>query len=99
VRKVLAGETCISPGLTLTIREPTLRRKFERGEAPRLTPRQIEILKLISSGRTDVEIAELLNITTRTVRFHRLETARKLGVSGRAALTKYAISHGLSPLE
>jgi NarL family two-component system response regulator LiaR len=60
-----------------------------------LTARQIEVIRLIGSGQANDEIAAALDITIRTVRFHRSEIARKLGISGTPALTQYALGHGL----
>jgi DNA-binding NarL/FixJ family response regulator len=94
VREVLAGRKYVSAELADNIPDPQLKREFEPGTASDLTARQREILSLIARGRSNSEIAAELNITIRTVRFHRAEISRKLGVSGTAALTRYAIAHG-----
>jgi DNA-binding NarL/FixJ family response regulator len=95
VGEVLAGRSYVTPELTRTIPDPLLRKAFEQGRVPDLTGRQVEVLRLIATGRSHAEIASALDITARTVRFHRAEITRKLGISGTAALTRYAIEHGM----
>jgi DNA-binding NarL/FixJ family response regulator len=95
VREALAGRNYVTPDLTKTIADPQLRKAFERGQVPTLTDRQREILRLIANGRSNDEIATALGIRVRTVRFHRAEIARKLGISGTTALTRYAMAHGI----
>lgn len=60
-----------------------------------LSPREREVLQLIAEGRTEKEIAFLLNISIKTVGFHRENIKRKLGLRTTAELTKYAIQQGL----
>ena len=60
-----------------------------------LSPRERETLQLIAEGRTEKEIAFLLNISIKTVGFHRENIKRKLGLRTTAELTKYAIQQGL----
>jgi DNA-binding NarL/FixJ family response regulator len=95
VRAVLAGKNYVTPELTKAISDSQAREAFERGQVPALTARQSEVLKLIASGRSDEQIALELRVALRTVRFHRRQIGQKLGISGTAALTKYAVAHGL----
>lgn len=60
-----------------------------------LSPRERETLQLIAEGRTEKEIAFLLNISIKTVGFHRENLKRKLGLRTTAELTRYAIEQGL----
>jgi DNA-binding CsgD family transcriptional regulator len=60
-----------------------------------LTPRELEILRLIADSYTTKEIAETLCISPKTVAAHRGHILRKLGVKDRVALTRYAIKRGL----
>jgi DNA-binding NarL/FixJ family response regulator len=60
-----------------------------------LTPREIEVLKLVAHGRTSSEIGEALRIGRRTVESHRASVASKLGARTQAALIRYAIERGL----
>jgi predicted ATPase/DNA-binding CsgD family transcriptional regulator len=58
-----------------------------------LTAREVEILRLVAQGKTDAQIAEQLVISPRTVNWHLTSIYSKLGVSSRAAATRYAIEH------
>lgn len=62
----------------------------------RLTPRQIEVLRLIGRGLTDAQIAEALFLSRRTVHAHVRAIFRTLEVSRRSAATRYAMQHGLT---
>jgi DNA-binding CsgD family transcriptional regulator len=61
-----------------------------------LTPREIEVLKLASLGMTDAAIGDALFISSRTASQHLRSIYGKLGVSTRAAATRYALEHGLA---
>lgn len=61
-----------------------------------LTPRQREVLQLVAEGRTIKEIAALLNISPKTVEFHKAQIMFHLNLHTTAELTKYALTHGLT---
>ena len=71
----------------------------QQGLAPpgleHLTPRQIEVLRLVARGMTNQEIAETLFLSRRTVHAHLRSIFHKLGVGHRSAATRYAVQHGL----
>ena len=60
-----------------------------------LTPRQREVLQLVAEGKSTREISTALNITVKTVEFHRNNLMDELGVRSIAELTRYAISRGI----
>jgi DNA-binding NarL/FixJ family response regulator len=60
-----------------------------------LTPRQQQVLRLLSEGRTQKEIASILDVSTRTVEFHKYELMRRLAVRSSAELMAVAARHGL----
>jgi len=64
-------------------------------QADRLSPREIEVLRLVTAGRTAVEAGRVLGISAHTVRRHLSNMASKVGVHGRVALTRYAVDHHL----
>jgi two-component system response regulator NreC len=64
-----------------------------------LTPREREVLQLLSEGKRTTQIAELLHISIKTVETHRMQIMHKLGMRSVAELTKYAIREGLTSLE
>jgi DNA-binding NarL/FixJ family response regulator len=76
-----------------------LSRKFqpiqEEIEADLLTPRQRDILRLVSVGHTNREIAEMLEISVRTVEVHRFNLMRRLNVRNVAQLLRRALQLGL----
>ncbi len=61
----------------------------------RLSPREIEVLRLVTAGRTAAETGRALGISAHTVRRHLSNMASKVGVHGRVALTRYAVEHHL----
>lgn len=60
-----------------------------------LTPRQREVLQLVAEGKSTKEIATILNISIKTVEFHKSHIMKQLDLHTTAELTKYAISHRL----
>jgi DNA-binding NarL/FixJ family response regulator len=49
----------------------------------------------VAEGRSDKEIASVLNVSVRTVAFHKINLRQKLGIHTTAQLTKYALDHGI----
>jgi DNA-binding CsgD family transcriptional regulator len=66
-----------------------------RPRADGLTGREVEILRLVSSGLTNRQLAEGIGVSTRTVDAHLRSIYAKLGVKSRSAATRYAIEHNL----
>jgi DNA-binding NarL/FixJ family response regulator len=60
-----------------------------------LTAREVEVLRLVTQGLTDAQVAEQLVISPRTVNFHLTSIHSKIGISSRAAATRYAIEQHL----
>jgi DNA-binding CsgD family transcriptional regulator len=60
-----------------------------------LTAREVEVLRLLATGATNREIADVLVISEHTARRHLQNIFAKIGVSSRAAATAYAYEHGL----
>jgi DNA-binding NarL/FixJ family response regulator len=60
-----------------------------------LTARQREVLQLVAEGMTVKEIASALNISPKTVEFHKSQIMTQLDLHTTAELTKYALVHGL----
>ena len=61
----------------------------------RLTPRQREVLQLVAEGKTTKQISAALQISPKTVEFHRNSLMQELGVRTTAELTRYALSRGI----
>ncbi|MBU1936831.1 response regulator transcription factor [bacterium] len=64
-----------------------------------LSAREREVLQLLAEGRTTRDIADLLNLSTKTIETHRMHVMEKLNIHTIAELTKYAIREGLTPLD
>jgi DNA-binding NarL/FixJ family response regulator len=98
IREVVAGRTFLCPEIaSLAVSEFVQRvRLANPAERVGLTPAECNVLRLLASGKSNKEIAASLHISPRTVEVHRTHIQQKLGVSGVAELTKYAIHLGLT---
>lgn len=95
-RAVLRSDAFVYPTtLPARTREALERARTAPAEADVLTPRELEVLKLVAEGHTTQEVAELLVISVKTVETHRSHIAGKLGARDRVDLTRYAIRRGL----
>jgi DNA-binding NarL/FixJ family response regulator len=98
VRRTAGGDTVFTPGLAgLVLGEyrrlaatPTA-----HDEAPRLTDRETEVLRLVAKGMSYKQIAERLSVSHRTVQNHVQHTLHKLQLHNRVELVRYAIEKGL----
>ena len=96
VRAAMRGDSFLYPSAVTTL----VRDYVERGgrgeeQFDILTPRELEVLKLIAEAHTSKEIADMLFISIKTVERHRQNILDKLGMSDRVELTRYAIRRGL----
>jgi len=73
----------------------TKERATQRDESTRLTERQREIVQLLAEGKSAKEIATVLNISSRTVEFHKYRIMKDLGIKSAAELVHYAVRHGI----
>jgi DNA-binding NarL/FixJ family response regulator len=93
VRAAMRGEPFLYPAaVTALIRDYLVR---EETPADPLSPRELEVLKLIAEAFTSDQIAQQLSISRRTVDRHRENILAKLGMRDRVELTRYAIRRGL----
>ncbi|MEV6299159.1 response regulator transcription factor [Actinoplanes sp. NPDC051861] len=89
VRRTASGEPVFTAGLAgLVLGE---HRRLDTG----LTPREIEVLRLVAKGLTYKQVAERLTISLRTVQNHVQNTLHKLQFHNRSELVRYAIENGL----
>jgi DNA-binding NarL/FixJ family response regulator len=96
-RASMRGEPFLYPAAVTALVRDYLDRARRGEAAPKdpLTPRELEVVKLIAEGHTTEEIAELLVISKKTVERHRANILEKLEMRNRVELTRYAIRHGL----
>ena len=89
---IVRGETYLSPEIAAALtRALVAQRKEAEDPAPKLTQREIEIIKLISKEYSNEKIANELFISERTVETHRKNIFRKTGTKGVVGLLKYAM--------
>ncbi len=96
VREVLRGKSYLSPIIAKDTVDFLLRQdKRMIDEAERLTERQREVLQLLAEGKCMKEVAAVLNITTRTVAFHKYRIMELLNAKSSAELVQYAMRNHL----
>jgi len=96
VREVLRGKSYLSPMIAKDTVDFLLRQdKKLIDEADKLTERQREVLQLLAEGKCMKEVAAVLNLTTRTVAFHKYRIMEVLNVRTNAELVQYAIRNHL----
>jgi DNA-binding NarL/FixJ family response regulator len=92
IREVMRGRSYITPLITHDL-IGTLLHPESHTPARDLTPRQREVLQLLAEGHSMKEIASVLNISPRTVAFHKYEMMLQLKVKTTAELVQYAVRH------
>jgi DNA-binding NarL/FixJ family response regulator len=96
VRRTAEGDAVFSPGLAgLVLGEFRRMAANPASDAPRLTDREAEILRMVGTGMSYRQIAERLVLSHRTVQNHVQNTLAKLQLHNRVDLVRYAIEHGL----
>jgi DNA-binding NarL/FixJ family response regulator len=96
-RAAMRGEPFLYPAAVTALIRDYLERARSGEATPEdpLSPRELEVVKLIAEGDTSEEIAEQLFISKKTVDRHRANVLEKLGMRNRVELTRYAIRRGL----
>ena len=96
IREVLKGNMYVTPVLAKEGLQSFMDRVEHSRKTPlKLTDRQQEILQLLAEGRSAKEVGGLLNISTRTVEFHKYRIMENLQLKTTAELVQYAIKHGI----
>jgi DNA-binding NarL/FixJ family response regulator len=92
IREVMLGRSYVTPLVTQDLVDSLLH--AEQGKPSQdLTPRQREVLQLLAEGRSMKEVAAVLNVTPRTVAFHKYQMMEQLKVKSTAELIQYAVKH------
>ena len=92
IREVMQGRSYVTPLVTEGLVESLLQPEPRR-PAHELTPRQREVLQLLAEGRSMKEVASVLNLTPRTVAFHKYRMMDELKVKSTAELVQYAVKN------
>jgi DNA-binding NarL/FixJ family response regulator len=100
IHEAIKGRTYVTPMIAGELVQAFKGGNYRQAEeAPQLTQRQREILQLLVEGHSAKEIANLLNISPRTVEFHKANLMSKLKLKSISALIQYAIKHGFASVE
>jgi DNA-binding NarL/FixJ family response regulator len=95
VRNVTRGMTYVTPQVQQAMEERFIDDPKAALRSKHLTPRHKEVLQMLAEGRPPKEIATILDISVRTVRFHKYEIMKELQITSNAELVQYAIKHSL----
>jgi len=99
IQTVIRGERYISPETAQNTIFEVTNRGTKRDLLATLSPRQREVLRLIAEGKTTKQIAQVLEISVKTVETHRAQLMERLGIHDVAGLVRYAIIVGLIEVE
>lgn len=98
IRNAASNQMYLSPQISGTVVEGYIHRQVENDDSAYsiLTPREREVLQLITEGKSTKAIAKELYVSSKTIDWHRSQLMKKLGVQSVAELVKYAINEGLT---
>jgi DNA-binding NarL/FixJ family response regulator len=92
---VLSSKNFVSPQITESLTDSFIKNPAAEKVHGDLTLRQREVLQLLAEGSTMKQVAAALNITPRTVAFHKYQIMEDLDIKTNSELIQYAIKHGL----
>lgn len=95
IQEAMQGRMYITPLLSESVRDALRTRRKTPQHAILLTPRQREVLQLLAEGRSPKEISAVLQMSIRTVEFHKYSIMQRLGVRSVAELGAYAAKAGM----
>lgn len=95
IRDALRGISYVAPEIRRAMADTFIRDPKAVSRPQHLTDRQREVLQMLAEGRSLREIATALQISYRTVRFHKVRIMEELGISKNAELVQYAMKHGM----
>lgn len=96
INSALEGRQYVTPLIAEELKEFNRDKDLRRPDGPsRLTPRQREVLQLLAEGKSAKETAAILNLSPRTVEFHKYKMMEELGVKTSTELVRFAFKHGI----
>lgn len=95
IREILRGGSYVTPGILKRTVSSVRRQPRPKKDFHELTKRQREVVKLLGEGRSMKEAALILNLTSRTIAFHKYRTMEQLHLKSTAELVQYAVEHGI----
>lgn len=99
IRQVGAGGRYLSPGVTDTVITDYLEEKRAPTPLHQLSARERHVLQMLVEGKSAASVARKLQLSPRTIETYKARLMRKLGLSDLPALVKFAVRHGLTPLD
>lgn len=95
IRAALRGTTYVTPQIREDLEEMFIRDPRSLDRPNHLSARQREVLQMLAEGRPMQEVATALQITRRTVRFHKQQIMEELGLRTNSELVQYAVKNGM----
>lgn len=95
IRLALKGISYVTPQLARGMDKAFINNPEGRGLARTLTPRQREVVQLLAEGKSMKEVASVLNVTQRTVAFHKYRAMGELNIETTAELIQFAVKAGM----
>ena len=95
IHYALEGKQYIAPQIAADLKQFYNSNTQKRADEIKLTPRQREILQLLAEGHPVKEIAGILNLSSRTVEFHKYRMMTELGIQNSTELIRFAVKHHL----
>ena len=97
IQQALAGRTFVTPTIAANIEHTRAAKEASLNPLEELTVRQREVLQLLAEGHSASEISSILNLSRRTVEYHKYHLMEVLGFHKSAELIQFAVEHGLVP--
>jgi DNA-binding NarL/FixJ family response regulator len=91
IQKALKGQTYVTPQIARGMQKAFIKNPQATMHAKNLTPRQREVVQLLAEGKSMKEVASVLNVTPRTVAFHKYRVMEELNLKTTADLIQFAI--------
>lgn len=95
VRDAIRGRSYITPQISDAMEERFIRDPKSLGRPRQLSARQREVLQMLAEGRPMKDVADVLHISRRTVRFHKHQIMEELGIKSNAELVQYAMKNAI----
>ena len=99
INEALCGRSYVTPHITQGMVDSFIRRPSDNRDSPQLTPRQREVLQLLVEGHSMREAAKILDVTPRTVAFHKYRMMERLHLKTNADLIRFAIREGIVAID
>ena len=96
IQVVLDNGKYVTPEITRNMIDAFIKDPTGGHEGEKLSVRQREVLQLLAEGKTMKQVASVLNITPRTVAFHKYQIMETLGIKTNSELIKYALKHDIT---